>query len=229
MYFCESQNLIGRIRVNDTRIKLNEASGIFCTGSNTNPEIGSSKICENLTGVQVAYSAQPILGHFIDGGDNSLYNQVSYDVYGSRYYTISAERCWWGTAPGQFPDPDKFKGLVDYNPYLESDPVIYLFPGSNRQTQIFSLAQNYPNPFTDGKSTAIGYYLPKKDEHVTLKVYDVAGRQIRTLLEEHQGPGSFVVTWDGRNDHGKKVATGIYFYRLVAGNKMMSKKIILLR
>lgn len=64
---------------------------------------------------------------------------------------------------------------------------------------------------------------------MTMKIYDVSGRQVRTLLDTRQGPGSFVVSWDGRNDQGSKVATGIYFCRLVAGNKMISKKMIILR
>lgn len=92
---------------------------------------------------------------------------------------------------------------------------------------MFGLAQNYPNPFTGMGATTIKYSIPNNNEHVILRIYDVAGRRVRTLVDEVHVPGAYSVMWDGRNSRGNKVSTGIYFYQLIAGNKSISKKIVL--
>jgi len=85
----------------------------------------------------------------------------------------------------------------------------------------FSLSQNYPNPFNP--QTAIRYALPG-DAQVRLVVYNVAGQEIETLVNEEQEAGYHECVWDG-----KDVATGIYFYRLRARDFMQTRKMILLR
>jgi len=85
----------------------------------------------------------------------------------------------------------------------------------------FALAQNYPNPFNP--STTISYQLPTQG-HVTLKVYDVLGREVATLVSGELRAGEQEVTFDG---HG--LATGVYFYRLQAGNLAQTKRLVLLR
>lgn len=76
---------------------------------------------------------------------------------------------------------------------------------------VFALQQNYPNPFNP--STVIGYYLPS-DADVSLTIYDVLGRQVRTLINQHQSAGKHAVKWDGSNESGRNVSGGIYYYRL---------------
>jgi len=77
----------------------------------------------------------------------------------------------------------------------------------------FALDQNYPNPFNP--ATTIRYGLPVQAV-VTLKIYDVLGREVVTLLEETQGAGVQSVVWNGRNSMGAQVSSGMYFYRLEA-------------
>lgn len=89
----------------------------------------------------------------------------------------------------------------------------------------FSLEQNYPNPFNP--STTIQYEVPKTSK-VILKVYDITGKEIRTLVDGTLSPGLKSVVWDGRNDHDQPVSSGIYIYRLQAENRVQSKKMILL-
>ena len=89
-----------------------------------------------------------------------------------------------------------------------------------------SLRQNVPNPFNP--STTIGYYLPR-DTHVTLVVFDAAGRKIRTLVDGQGMKGHHEAVWIGHNDSGMPVSSGIYLYRLIAGKKIISKKMVLLR
>jgi flagellar hook assembly protein FlgD len=83
-----------------------------------------------------------------------------------------------------------------------------------------------PNPFNP--STRISYELPSRDA-VSLKVYDVDGRLVRTLVSVVQGPGSFSVEWTGRNDNGEPVASGVYFYKLQAGSFVDAKKMVFLK
>ncbi|MCK5407381.1 MAG: T9SS type A sorting domain-containing protein, partial [Candidatus Krumholzibacteria bacterium] len=88
--------------------------------------------------------------------------------------------------------------------------------------------QNYPNPFNP--VTTIHYGL-KEPVQVTLEIFNVAGQRVRTLVDEQQAPraGGFTVRWDGMNDRGDSVASGVYFYRLRAGTFMQTRKMALLR
>ena len=78
---------------------------------------------------------------------------------------------------------------------------------------VFALEQNYPNPFNP--STTIRYALPK-DAFVTLKIYNILGQEIISLREEMQNVGFHNVIWNGRNNAGQTIASGVYFYRLEA-------------
>jgi len=64
---------------------------------------------------------------------------------------------------------------------------------------------------------------------VTIDIYDVAGRRIRTLVDQIQAPGVRSTTWDGRNTRGERVASGVYFYRMSAAKFVSTHKLVLLR
>jgi hypothetical protein len=89
-----------------------------------------------------------------------------------------------------------------------------------------NLFQNYPNPFNP--STTIKYDIPQQSR-VVIKVYDMMGKEIKTLVNEDKSPGYYSAQWNGENSYGKRVTTGIYFYRVVAGNFTQVKKMILLK
>ena len=89
-----------------------------------------------------------------------------------------------------------------------------------------ALNQNYPNPFNP--STEIGFDLPKSS-FVSLDIYDVLGRKVTTLINEHLAAGSKRVQWDGRDNAGAEVASGVYFYRLRTGDQVEVKKMVLLK
>jgi flagellar hook assembly protein FlgD len=88
------------------------------------------------------------------------------------------------------------------------------------------LAQNYPNPFNPTTRLAFGL---SATAHVSLKIYDAAGRLVRALVNEQRRAGRYEETWDGRDSGGRAVASGIYFYRLNAGVFESTKKMILVR
>jgi photosystem II stability/assembly factor-like uncharacterized protein len=90
----------------------------------------------------------------------------------------------------------------------------------------FALEQNYPNPFNP--QTTIRYQLPKITQ-VVLKIYNTSGQEVRTLVNERQTAGSKLVVWDGRDQLGKEVSSGVYLYRLQTGESVQSRKMSLVR
>ncbi len=89
-----------------------------------------------------------------------------------------------------------------------------------------NLFQNYPNPFNP--STIISYAIPNVS-YVSLKIYDMLGREVKTLVNSEQNIGTHSVQWNGDNNYGNKVSSGIYQYKIEAGNFIMTKKMILLK
>jgi hypothetical protein len=90
----------------------------------------------------------------------------------------------------------------------------------------FDLNQNYPNPFN--ARTEIGFYLAERSE-VTFDVYNIVGQKIKTLKNGLFEAGSHTVIWDGTNDTGDIVSSGVYFYRLTAGDNSQTKKMVMLK
>ncbi|MFC1476840.1 SBBP repeat-containing protein [candidate division KSB1 bacterium] len=90
----------------------------------------------------------------------------------------------------------------------------------------FCLLQNYPNPFNP--ETTIQFEMPVFS-HVTLRIFDVLGREVKTLIDRDMPAGRFYVQWNGTNNTGMPVSGGIYIYRMVAGKMVQNKKMILLK
>lgn len=92
--------------------------------------------------------------------------------------------------------------------------------------ETFWLSCNYPNPFNP--VTTIEYGLPRRS-HVTIEIYNILGRTVRSLVDREESAGWYAITWDGMNDDGESVATGIYLYRLKAGDYIETKRMLLLK
>lgn len=90
----------------------------------------------------------------------------------------------------------------------------------------FELSQNYPNPFNP--NTFIKYNIPQKS-FVSLKIYDMLGREIKSLVNSEKEPSSYSVEWNGTNNFGERVASGAYVYQIVAGNFIQTKKMVYLK
>lgn len=94
----------------------------------------------------------------------------------------------------------------------------------------FSLKQNFPNPFNP--ATTIHFDIPAGNGgamNVSIKVYDITGQEVKTLLNQAMQPGQYSVEWDGTNNSGVAVAGGIYLYRMVAGDYVATRKMVLLK
>ena len=92
--------------------------------------------------------------------------------------------------------------------------------------QEYTLTQNYPNPFNPG--TTIAFDLPA-DAQVRLAIFNVLGQQVRTLIDRDCAVGRYELEWNGRDENGELVASGVYFYRLTAGDEVLTKKMMLLK
>ncbi len=92
--------------------------------------------------------------------------------------------------------------------------------------EFFALSQNSPNPFN--QETVIRYYLPE-DCHVKLHVYNILGQRIRTLVDEPQKANDYQVSWDGKNQQGQDVASGVYLYKLDLGWRSDTRRMLLVK
>lgn len=90
----------------------------------------------------------------------------------------------------------------------------------------FSLSQNFPNPFNP--STAMTIQVPHQ-EHLTVAIYDILGREVKVFDFERAAPGTHTITWDGMDRNGKPVATGVYLYRAILGELSITKRMMLLK
>lgn len=98
--------------------------------------------------------------------------------------------------------------------------------GPDLAARPFGLAQNHPNPFNP--STQISFSLAHAG-HVSLKIYDAAGRLVRTLLDDARTAADYAVTWDGRNDAGAGVAAGVYLYKLKTNEDTQTRRMVLVK
>lgn len=116
-------------------------------------------------------------------------------------------------------DKTLYAGIYDRN-------IIATSTGYMRIADASRLHQNYPNPFNP--STTISYTVGHGGL-VTIEVYSVNGQKIRVLVDEVMEPGTYSVTWDGRNENNKRVSTGLYFCRLRIGSFSTVRKMLLLQ
>ncbi len=93
--------------------------------------------------------------------------------------------------------------------------------GGDNLPSSFALGQNYPNPFNP--TTTIEFELSHR-EHVTIDIFNVLGQKVRSLVDESKAAGTYRIGWKGIDDNGKSVSTGVYLYRLRAGDVVRIRK-----
>ncbi len=130
---------------------------------------------------------------------------------------------WWYNNPSYPP------GRV----YIYKNPYTAVEDEAQQLPSIFALGQNYPNPFN--LSTTIPFQAGSlelgamRPIHITLKIYNIQGQLVKTLVDEDKSPGSYSIIWDGKDNSGKEVSSGIYFYQLKAGSFKDCKKLLLIK
>jgi hypothetical protein len=143
--------------------------------------------------------------------------------------TVKAENNYWaGERGSSCPLSTRFFGSVDYEPCLAEDPNSGREgpDGDDGRPRVFALRQNVPNPFNP--STALSFAVPVRSR-VRLRVFDLSGRLVTTLVDSMKDPGWHQAVWEGTNAQGSSVASGVYFCRLEAGGYVASKKVVVLK
>ncbi|MBZ0184505.1 MAG: T9SS type A sorting domain-containing protein [Melioribacteraceae bacterium] len=142
-----------------------------------------------------------------------------YDFFSGDSFNVSNTQDLINLQPGEFfiystkklptPEPGILTSIRDFNTNDNSVPIV------------FNLDQNYPNPFNP--TTSIKYSVPSS-EHVSLKVFDILGREIAVLVNEQKSAGTYTISFDAA-----ELSSGVYFYRLNSGNNIQIKKMLLVK
>lgn len=163
-----------------------------------------------------ANDGTPIGNNFhITGEDSSLQRAPDVVLWNNRIYNT------WEDNREILTGYDVWANVLDFD-----NPVGISDDAPRSITKAFVLNQNYPNPFNP--STTISYELPERS-YVEIFVYNIAGQKIKTLINKEQQAGSYKIQWDGNNDQGIPVASGIYLYRLKKEGLVKTRKMILIR
>lgn len=235
-------------------IEVEGCSFVNCT-SGVNSRYGDqatlrgNTISSNTNGVAVSDSSRPFLaGNVIEfntfsgvynSGDpgpevgrtladaNDIMNNAYFPVFNMVGATVDADYNYWGA---DCVGDTSFYGLVDYTPWTDvthSEIWTECGTGIDAVASRPYLSHNFPNPFNP--ATAIRYRVPSPGNRVELSVYDLSGRRVTTLVDAYRSGGEHVVVWRGRDEEGRQVGSGVYFYRLEVGETQLERKMVLLK
>jgi hypothetical protein len=217
--------------------------GLKCDNA-SDAVVRNTLITGSSVGVTALNDSQPNLGDAASGtgcgasggdmGNNSIHSNSPHNVVNlSPSISITAEGDYWGPSG---PQPPKFSGAVDYDPYICSNPLPTAPPdpppppGDERQPQVpavFELYASRPNPFNP--TTMMRYDVPPPGGHVSIVVYAASGAKVRVLSNRSHNPGVYEVTWEGRDERDAPVASGVYFVQMKSGSFMQTQKVVLLK
>lgn len=169
--------------------------------------------------------------YIYSGGSGTLLGTKSGLAFGDDFgYSVSGggDMTGDGLAEIVVGAPDADPGAIDdagsvyvYKPVLLAPPRIRA-----PRPSTFNLDQNYPNPFNANTNISFSLNAPSR---VELVVYNILGEKVRTLLSEDRPAGTHEVAFDGRDDKGKPLSSGTYFYKLTAGDKVVTKQMALIK
>ena len=174
-----------------------------------------------------------VLGNFnvLSTSSNPNFSRTGtwYDYFSGDSLTVTNTQNYIFLEPGEFHIYTTVKLPTPEGDILND----ILRDNSNQVVKEFALEQNYPNPFNP--STEISFNV-KENSHIILKVYDVLGREVKTLVNKEMNNGQYTVKWNSENNFGQKVSSGIYLYRIEAvptggntGRYIQSKKMLLIK
>lgn len=223
-----NQNVNVRMMINNDMIS-------YCTSDSTNWRIAlqqypnsatvtnlATHVCTTYTQLAVTYRS-----------DDIQYSD-SWSFYQQGYKTIFLQEYEFTPYYHSVNDLVVFSNLpytramvqVSAGMLLVDNFTIVGVPPADAHPSGFALLPNYPNPFNP--STVILYQLPASRK-TSLRIYNVLGQEVRTLVNGVEAAGTHTVTWDGRDHRGQSVASGVYLYRLESGGLVMSRKMTLMK
>jgi hypothetical protein len=203
------------------------------------------------------YPFQPILSHndfwgnaggnFLGEGDttwgfnlngvpcDSFYNIIRdplfVDAANFDFQLLVNSPCIDAGDPNSPLDPDST--IADIGAFYYPHTPTFVKDDNRNMPEEFELSQNYPNPLNP--ITTIPYtvsgsqFIVHGPVHTSMKIYNILGQLVRTLVDEGKTPGKYEINWDGNDDSGKEVGSGIYFYQLRTRDYTDTKKMVLLR
>ena len=202
--------------------------GISCADS-ARPRLSSNVFMDNmLADINNTGDPGPLVGGSLAAANDFL-DGAYFAVFNTSTAAVDAELNYWGDA---CVDSARFYGPVSFTPWTDSLHVetYYECPGTGVNDGLprsYALGRNFPNPFNP--STRIAYDVPAPGGHVELVVYSVTGTLVRRIVSERLGPGWYSAAWDGKDELGRHVSSGVYFYRLTAQDFTDQRKMVLLK
>ncbi|UCE18577.1 MAG: T9SS type A sorting domain-containing protein [Gemmatimonadota bacterium] len=193
---------------------------------------GNINVLDIVTIVNHILDIAPLSGDALDRADCNSDGMVDVlDALGIVNVILGTGECAPSSArPIMTPQlMDVLESLRHYLNDEDFDKFMVLVKAEIGIPEIFHLAQNYPNPFNP--TTDIRYQIADRRSslHITLKIFNLLGQEVRTLVNEIQEPGYYSVSWDGRDEAGLEVSSGVYFYRLVSGEYTATKRMVLMK
>lgn len=169
-----------------------------------------------------------------EAGKNAIRYNEEWNIKNRVSGSVSAYRNYWEFSDAdsidatiEDDDEDNSLGKVNYNPFLTEDPTPVKYNTDRyNYPENFVLLPAYPNPFNP--ETTIQYSLPEAC-NVQLTIFNVRGEKIQTLINSHMNAGLQSVRWQGMNDFGEEISSGIYLYHLQAGKFQQTRKLLLMR
>jgi hypothetical protein len=214
-------------RLRECLIEQSSTSGLYTRGEDAYPSLWFCTLSDNNVGVLANYQGQAhIVRCCIEG--NATYG-VEVAAGSGHVASVDARNCWWGAADGPSGEGpgsgDAVTTVVRYDPWY-TIPACSDMPSGIELPERFTLEGAYPNPFNP--QTVIAFALPA-DLPVTVDVYTVDGQRVARLAEGLMNAGPCEVIWHGRNDAGRSVPSGVYLYRVQAGDEVLAGKMMMLK
>jgi len=213
--------------------------GLRVAGSEAEPLVGAEVRLYPVEVRRFRVETTPMLTEYTDAGGEVVFADNPFDT--------TCDMCPFGIRNANFLVEVSYGGqtVYDWLPLTEVQSAYFANPDTVYRKLIvvesatpvadegepglpvgFALRQNHPNPFNP--STHVEYVLPTRS-HVTVTVFDMLGRRVRTLVDAVMGSGTHTATWDGSDERGKAVASGVYLYRMEAGEHTESRRMVLVR
>jgi parallel beta-helix repeat protein len=166
---------------------------------------------------------------------DSFYNIIRYplfvDIKNSNYHLTVNSPCIDAGDPSSPLDPDTT--IADMGAFYYPHTPTFV-KGDNQNIPVkFELSQNYPNPFNPATTIPFSVYgsqlIVHSSIHTTLKIYNIKGQLVKILVDEEKLRGNYNIIWDGKDNSGREVSSGIYFYQLKTKDYTDTKKMVLVR
>jgi parallel beta-helix repeat protein len=217
--FGDYSTLLGNtMSSNSNGVAVSDSSRPFLSGN----------VVESNTfsGVYNTSDPGPEIGRTLNDA-NDIMDNAFFEIFNTAGAAVDADYNYWGT---DCAGDSLFYGPVDYVPWTDETHLQTLTDCTGAHEPIAArpyLSPNFPNPFNP--ATAIQYRVPAPGGRVTLAIYDLSGRLVRTLVDGDKGGGEYTAVWRGLDDRGRQVGSGVYFYRLEVGDSKLERKMVMLK